>query len=186
MAASRAKGARRSRGYDVSFGVKAALSVEVGRVRILGRIESAEISFSAAGADGCDVLSLGWGSTDETGFAVSVRPMPVVNIDAMADISEVFNPVISPIAVDVVDLSIWPFAVDHQPCQPVRLDLLSAKCDHHVPVTIHSSGSITGLGPPSQSDTVEPNELAGLWVVGKWDIHGSHTTISHKEGRHER
>jgi hypothetical protein len=96
-------------------------------------------------------------------LVVSARPSLVFGVGARRRLTQVLNPVIHRVAIDVVKHSFGPGAVLMQPSQPMGMVSPSIQADNPV-----SAGYRTRNGPGRPSVALNfSRKLTGLWVVAK-------------------
>ena len=93
------------------------------------------------------------------------RPL-VLHVHGCGDASEVVDPVIGFVSVNVVNISIRPFGIDIKPSKPVRL--VDPPGDMNVDVaTISLAAGRSSFGGASSPPMREPREKARVLVIRK-------------------
>ena len=119
--------------------MKSALCNQVGLVRLLRRREVTKTVTFPVDHNFCAPLRVTpYVRAKQSRLAVRVCGAPVLCIQPMGCISEVCNPVVSSVAIDVVDYAGWPLAKMNCPSDPVckKLPALDLHLDVSVLVDI--------------------------------------------------
>lgn len=96
----------------------------------------------------------------EIGF-LAAAAVPVLHVHGHGNVAQIGDCVVDLVSVNVVDLSVRPDTVRHEPSEAMKLNLLAVDCD--LPISsLNGSGLFSNSG---EALLYAPRKYAGKWVV---------------------
>ena len=138
----------------------------VGGMRFLLCVEAAEVEFPSVYSDAGDKLGIIPVLAAANALEVLAAPALLVHhVLCVRSRSQIGNPVIVAVAVDVVDKKVGAVTMDEPPCEPTcRVDAMTEP-DQTVSIVVHRSGS--GPRPHSRRSWSNPREVTREWVISQ-------------------
>lgn len=146
--------------------VESSLRLKVGGVSICGRIEATQVRHLPAYVNDGLPLAAERIPVDakEPAGVVRRRRSQILAVRALACVAQVREPVVPPVAVDVVNILLRPFSGCMQPCKSMSGVKNAGDSYQSVPVAVYATGW-AAYGAPASGDS--PGEPASLGIVVK-------------------